>query len=237
MFRRVGVVGLVIAAFVVSGGVAWAHVTVAPDSVVKGGSDVEISFRVPNEETTATTKVQVFIPSNPPFLGILAGSMPGWTDAVVTTKLAKPIHTDDGDVTEVVSEVTWTATSAATGIKPGEFGKFEIIVGQVPDSATAVTLKALQTYANGDVVRWIEGPSGTNPAPVLTLTAAAQSSGSTPVTSPATTPTATVSTKGLAKTSQVDSARTIGVIGIIAGVLGLLAGAGAFLSKRRPGQN
>jgi uncharacterized protein YcnI len=236
VFRRAGVIGLVVCAVVAFGGVAWAHVTVAPDSVVKGGSDVEISFRVPNEETTATTKVQVFIPSSPPFLGVLAQSVPGWTTAVVTTKLAKPIQTDDGPVTEVVTQVTWTAADAAAGIKPGEFGKFDIIVGQVPDSATAVTLKALQTYANGDVVRWIEGPTGEHPAPVLTLTAA-ETTGSSPTTSPATTPNPTASTKGLAKKSQVDSARTIGIIGIIAGVLGLLVAAGAFLSKRRPAQN
>jgi uncharacterized protein YcnI len=224
-------------AVVAFGGVAWAHVTIAPDSVVKGGSDVEISFRVPNEETTATTKIQVFIPANPPFLGVLAQSVPGWTDAVLTTKLAKPIHTDDGDVTDVVSQVTWTATSAATGIKPGEFGKFEIIVGQIPDATASVSLKALQTYANGDIVRWIEDPTGDHPAPILTITAA-ESSGSTPTTSPTTTPastpTATVSTNGLAKSSDVDSARTVGIIGIIVGALGLLAGVTALLMNRRP---
>jgi uncharacterized protein YcnI len=231
VFRRAAVFGLVASAVVAFGGTAWAHVTVAPESVVKGTSDAEISFRVPNEATTATTKLQVFIPSNPPLLGVLAQAVPGWTDAVVTTKLAKPIHTDDGDVTDVVSEVTWTATNAAAGIKPGEYGKFSIIVGQVPDTATAITLKALQTYANGDVVRWIEDPKGENPAPILTLTAA-QTSGSTPATSPATTPTTTVSAEGLAKTSQVDSARTIGIIGIVVGALGLLVGAGAFLRKR-----
>ena len=51
---------------------------------------------------------------------------------MVTQHLAKPIQTDDGPVSDVVSEVTWTADSPAAQIKPGAFGKFEIIVGFAP---------------------------------------------------------------------------------------------------------
>lgn len=238
MLRRAGVVGLLVCAVVAFGGVAWAHVTLTPTSVVKGTSDVEIGFRVPNEETTAVTKLQVFLPSNPPFLGVLAQPMAGWTDAVVTTKLAKPIQTDDGPVTDVVSEVTWTATSAATGIKPGEYGKFEIIVGQIPDTATAVTLKALQTYANGDIVHWIEGPTGDHPAPILTLAATADTtattangSGSTPTT---TGQTAATLPTNIAKTSDVNSAKTLSAIGIGVGVVALVLALAAFVLGRRP---
>src|ERR1700704_2108428 len=96
------VAGIAAGALIVGPAPAWAHVTLAPASAVKGATDVEIAFRVPNEETTPTTKLQVFIPANPPFLGVLPQATPGWTAAVVTTKLATPIHTDDGDVTEVV---------------------------------------------------------------------------------------------------------------------------------------
>src|ERR1700690_1572556 len=114
---------------------AWAHVTVSPDSAPKGASDVEITFRVPNEEAKAsTTKIQIALPTSPPVLNALAQTVPGWTAAVVTTHLAKPIQTDDGPVTDVVTEVTWTANSAATGIPPADFQKFEILVGSLPST-------------------------------------------------------------------------------------------------------
>ena len=37
---------------------------------------------------------------------------------------------------------------------------------------TALTFKALQTYDNGDIVRWIGAPDADTPAPQVTLTAA-----------------------------------------------------------------
>jgi uncharacterized protein len=104
--------------------------------------------------------------------------MPGWTHSEVTSKLAKPIVTDDGDITTAVTRVTWTAT--AGGLRPGEFGEFTILAGQLPDVAT-LTFGALQTYSDGSVVRWIEtaapGSSAEpeHPAPTLTLAAAGES--------------------------------------------------------------
>jgi uncharacterized protein YcnI len=205
---------------------AWAHVTISPDSAQKGASDVEIAFRVPNEETTPTTKLQVFFPATPPFLSVLPESVPGWTVAVVTTKLAKPIHTDDGDITEVVTEATWTADTGG-GIPVGEYQRFQVIVGQMPSATGPVTLKALQTYANGDIVRWIEDASGENPAPVLQITSG---SGATTAT---TTPAASASTSGLAKKSQVDSAKSVGLVALIVGIVALLVGLGGFVMGRR----
>jgi uncharacterized protein YcnI len=207
---------------------AWAHVTISPDSAQKGASDVEIAFRVPNEETTATTKLQVFFPADPPFLSVLPESVPGWTVSVVTSKLAKAIHTDAGDITEVVTEATWTAT-AGGGIPVGEYQRFEVIVGQMPSSASSVTLKALQTYANGDIVRWIEDPSGENPAPVLQLTSG--SSSGTATTAPATSGDQ-ASTKTASK-SSVDSAKTLAVVALIVGIVGLLLALGGFAVGRR----
>ncbi|MDQ1479695.1 MAG: hypothetical protein QOI44_556, partial [Actinomycetota bacterium] len=87
---------------------AWAHITIAPDSADKGATDVEIAFRVPNEEATNTTKIQVALPTDHPLLGVLAQPVPGWTSKVTTVKLSTPVHTDDGDITDAVSEVDWT---------------------------------------------------------------------------------------------------------------------------------
>ena len=71
--RRAGVVTALAAAGVLTAaGVASAHVTVHPDSYAKGATDGVLTFRVPNEEDTAsTTKVQVFLPTDHPVLGVL----------------------------------------------------------------------------------------------------------------------------------------------------------------------
>lgn len=151
---------------------AFAHVTLEPGTALVGASDVTLRFRVPNEEDNSTTnKVELFLPTDHPIAGIAVEPKPGWNVSIETTKLAKPIHTDDGDITNVVSHVTWSGGSIGTG----QFDEFTVIAGSLPDTPAALVFKAIQTYANGDVVRWIDVASGSaqpdHPAPTLTLTA------------------------------------------------------------------
>ena len=49
----------------------------------------------------------------------------------------------------------------------------------MPDGkpGSEVTFKALQTYQGGEVVRWIGPPDADEPAPTVTLTAAADGGG------------------------------------------------------------
>ena len=89
------------------------------------------------------------------------------------SSLAKPIQTDDGPVSQIVAEVTWTA--AGTGIQPGQYEDFVIEAGSMPDKAGTLIFKALQTYSSGEIVRWIEvpiagQPEPDTPAPILRLT-------------------------------------------------------------------
>ena len=61
-------------------------------------------------------------------------------------QLAKPIQTDDGEITEGVNTITWTAKSDADAIPPGAFEDFGLSV-QIPGKAgDKLTFKALQTY-------------------------------------------------------------------------------------------
>jgi uncharacterized protein YcnI len=154
---------------------AWAHVTVTAPGAAPGASDVEITFRVPNELRAArTTQLSVQFPLDTPIADVLVQPTPGWSFTEKTAKLAKPIVTDDGDVTEAVSQIDWHATGS--GIAAGEFGAFTVIAGQLPD-AKSLTFKAIQTYSNGTKVSWIEVPAPgssadpDHPAPVLTLSA------------------------------------------------------------------
>jgi uncharacterized protein YcnI len=155
---------------------AAAHVTITAPGAVRGGTDQEITFRVPVEKDVATTGVTIALPLDTPIASVLVSPMPGWTHTEKTTKLAQPIETDDGEITSAVSQIAWKATGP--GLAPGEYGAFTIIAGLLPD-APSITFKALQYYRDGSVTKWIEvaapGSSAEpeNPAPVLTLGAAA----------------------------------------------------------------
>jgi uncharacterized protein len=158
-------------------GPASAHVTVTAPGATRGGSDQEITFRVPVEKNVDTVGVTIQLPTATPIPSVDVAPIAGWTHTEKTAKLAKPIVTDDGDITSAVSQISWTAT-AGHGLKPGEFGEFTIIAGQLPN-VDALTFKALQRYADGSVVSWIQVPApGSSaepqfPAPTLELTGAA----------------------------------------------------------------
>ena len=216
------------------GGPAWAHVTISPDSAPKG-TDAVLGFNVADEsETLSTTQVAIFFPADHPIADALVEPIPGWTAAVATEKVSKPIKTDAGSVTERVKSVTWTGGKIA----PGNFRQFVVSVG-LPADASSLVFKALQTYSDGSITHWIEETSPTgaepdHPAPVLTLTAG----GNTSTASTATTvvPSAgsgTGSGTNLATHSDVDSARTIGIIGVVVGALGLVVAIGAFAAGRK----
>ncbi|MEA2347216.1 MAG: hypothetical protein QOG62_1003 [Thermoleophilaceae bacterium] len=147
---------------------AAAHVTVQPNEVPAGGY-TRLDVRVPNEtDDAATSKVEVQFPDG--FAGVQYEPVPGWSVDIQTEKLDTPITTDDGDVTEQVKTVTWTADDDQSMLQPGAFQDFGLSV-KIPDGAAGskLTFPALQTYDNGDVVRWIGDESSEEPAPTVTL--------------------------------------------------------------------
>ena len=168
----------VVGGVVLAAGPASAHVEVDPASAPKGATTT-FSFRVPTEETTASTvRLDVQFPTNHPFANVLVQTKPGWTFTTESAPLPKPITTDDGTFTSAVTEVTWVATNG--GVPPGAFDLFTVFA-TLPN-AGSVTFKAIQTYSNGDVVRWIElpakgAPKPEHPAPTLTLTKAPPAAG------------------------------------------------------------
>ncbi|MBX6357426.1 MAG: YcnI family protein, partial [Micromonosporaceae bacterium] len=96
---------------------ASAHVTVNAQDARQGGF-TRVAFRVPTEsDTLSTTKVEVHLPQDTPIASVSTMPVPGWTVKVSKTKLAQPIKTDDGELTEAVSVITWTAGPGAA-IKP-----------------------------------------------------------------------------------------------------------------------
>jgi uncharacterized protein YcnI len=213
-------------------GVAQAHVTVNPSDATQGGY-TRIVFRVPTEsDTLSTTKVQVNLPTDEPVASVSIMPVPGWTAKVITTRLAKPITTDDGDqVTEAISEIDWTADSAATAIKPGEFQEFPVSLGPLPET-DSMTFKALQTYSDGSIVRWIDvatpgGPEPEHPAPVLHLTKASTDQGADTVT--ATKASTTAGTH--ASTPSNTGPLTISIVAAVLALAGLVLAGLAYKRK------
>jgi uncharacterized protein YcnI len=146
---------------------ASAHVTIKPGELPAGGY-ARIDVRVPNESDKASTqKVEVQMPDG--FAGVLYAPVPGWTVDVKTSKLDEPIETDDGGITEQVSTITWTADDADSEIAPGQFQDFGLSV-KIPDTpGETLTFPAIQTYSDGEVVRWIGEEDSETPAPTLAV--------------------------------------------------------------------
>jgi len=200
-------------------GVASAHVTLDPDEAEAGGFTI-LHFQVPNESDTASTvKVEIAMPQGVVLPSVLAEPVAGWTVSVETTPLETPIETDDGVVTEAVSQVTYEGGE----IKPGEFQLFNIEAGPLPDQAgTTLLFPAVQTYSDGQVVRWVDQtqagqPEPEHPAPHLNL-----------VSAPA-------ADDGSSGGSGSDStAKTLGVIGIVVGAVGVVLGGLALARSRKP---
>ncbi|CAM5477498.1 putative protein YcnI [Streptomyces alboniger] len=152
--RLAAVGALATTAVVVLSSPAFAHVSVQPEGVAAKGGYAVIDFKVPNERDNAsTTKLENF-PTDHPLASVMPEPLPGWDIKVTKSKLDKPVDAHGKQITEAVSKVTWTATGA--GIKPGYFEKFPLFVGALPEDADELVLKAVQTYSNKEVVRWIE---------------------------------------------------------------------------------
>ncbi|MFJ4666350.1 YcnI family copper-binding membrane protein [Kitasatospora purpeofusca] len=237
--RRTAAVALAAAASVVAlAGPAFAHVTVNPGSAEQGGYTA-VDFRVPNENDAAgTVKLEVNLPLDHPLASVRTQPLPGWTSTVEKAKLDKPIKVHGNDVNEAVSKITWTA-DAGVKVAPGQFQEFRVSLGPLPTDTEALVFKALQTYDNGDVVRWIDEakdgqPEPAKPAPVLKLTKATSADGHG-VTASA-TPSAAADGHGTghgdaAKNDAASddkasdsTARVLGVVGIVVGVIGTAVG-------------
>jgi len=234
LLRRAGAVtGTATALLLAVAGPASAHVTVNPNTAAPGGY-TKIAFRVPNEtDRTDTIKLEVNLPADTPIASVSLRPVQGWTAVTVKSKLAEPIKTDDGDITEAITKITWTA-GAGAAIKPGQFQEFELSLGPLPN-AKQIIFKALQTYSDGSIVRWIDEPTTDgsepeHPAPVLKLAAAA--TGTAAVSSiPTVAPVAVADTSN---ESGSGGGRWWGIAALVVALAGLVLGLLAYRKAAQP---
>ncbi|MEU0160056.1 YcnI family protein [Streptomyces sp. NPDC006261] len=223
-------------------GPAAAHVTVQPQGEAAKGGYATLNFKVPNERDQASTvKLEVNFPADHPLSSVTPEAVPGWKIAITKGKLDKPLEVHGRKITEAVTKVTWTADGSE--IAPGYFQQFPVSVGRLPEDADQLVFKAVQTYDNKEVVRWIEEPKGgeepDSPAPVLKLTAATEDhhggaadkagddepeAGHEADDKAASAEGDKKETHAASSSSSDTTARTLGIIGILIGVAGVAFG-------------
>jgi periplasmic copper chaperone A len=202
---------------------AVAHVTVQPEQA-PAGDFTRLDVRVPNERDNAsTTKVEVRFP--PGFLFVSTEPVPGWDAEVTMRKLDKPVEQFGERITEEVDRVTLTANGEANAIGPGQFRDFGLSVG-VPDKpGSTLRFPAVQTYSNGEVVRWIGPPDSEEPAPQVKLTAASAAGGASGA--------AAQQPQARAASEDDDDSNALSIVALIVGIAGLAAGLAALAMSRR----
>lgn len=205
---------------------ASAHVKISPNTAAPG-DDIEVTFRVPNEEENAgTVKVEIDLPTKTPFAGAEYEPVAGWTARIVESTLPKPIKNDGVEVTQAPSKIIYTANPGVS-IKAGQFQEFPVALDLTPDVGS-VEFPTIQTYSNGDIVKWNEptlpdGQEPDNPAPTLYITDPPPTDTESGVTIAATTDAA----------STAETALILGTAGLALGVIALVLGLFAFIRTRR----
>jgi uncharacterized protein YcnI len=215
------ILGAVVAALVLAPAAA-AHVTLQPPEAPAGGF-TRLDVRVPNEQDNAnTTKVVVQLP--PGFLSVSYEPVPGWDVKLRMRKLDKPVEQFGEQVTEEVGRITFTGDGETGVIRPGQFQDFGLSVA-VPEGrpGTMLTFKALQTYSNGEVVRWIGPPDSEEPAPQVELTAAEEEEASAPAAEERAAP---------AVSEEDDDGNVLAIVALVVGVAGLATGLTALFTRR-----
>ncbi|HWK28663.1 MAG TPA: YcnI family protein [Solirubrobacter sp.] len=159
-----------VAAAVLAAPAAQAHVTLNPRAVT-ADAYARLDVRVPNERDKAGTKtVVVHFPSG--FYSASYKRVWGWTATVKMRKLSTPVQSEDGPITKEVGKITWRATRKSNWILPGQFEEFGLSM-KIPNvPGTTLTFPSVQTYSNGEVVKWNGGAGSESPAPTVTVNAA-----------------------------------------------------------------
>lgn len=196
---------------------AAAHVTLNPREWEAGGF-ARFAVRVPNERDNAsTTRVSLRFPE--PILSAGFQPVEGWQRTVRMVELDEPIDVEGEQVTERIDTVTWSGGR----IRPGEFQEFGVSFRTPEEPGTELAFPAVQTYSNGEVVRWIGPSDADEPAPIVTVTEAPPEAGE--AATPAATPP---------QAEPDEGGDALSIVALIAGVAGLAAGLAALFWRRQP---
>ncbi len=131
---------------------AGAHVTVSAPEAEPGGF-ATLTFNAPNERDDATTtSLRVSMPEDAPLAFVSVEPVPGWTVDVEREALDEPVTVEGEELSQAVSSITWSGGS----IGAGQFQRFVVSAGPLPEDSDSLTFPAVQTYSDGEEVAWIE---------------------------------------------------------------------------------
>jgi uncharacterized protein YcnI len=145
-------------------GPAAAHVGVSADKNRAGATDVTLTFHGEAENPSGIKSERVVLPE---------GIAPA-------------------DVTLVKAPAGWTFQATADGftvggkaLASGKDAEWKVKVAKLPDGETRLSFKTLETYADGEVSRWIEVQEDgkeepENPAPLIKLKPGPSTPGAAP---------------------------------------------------------
>jgi uncharacterized protein YcnI len=217
---------------------AQAHVSIHPNTV-PAGAFVTLDVRVPGEEQGAYAyKVDMLMP--PGFTDVAVQNVPGWSVKETTATLKTPIQTDDGPVSQEISEIVWTGDRSTQGrLDDGTFMQFPLSIA-MPDNSSGQSLafKTLEYYSNGVVAHWIGPAAAAYPSPTINVTPkggviedvaggeAGPSAGQLPTA--ATGPAAAAAGQKSGRSSN-----GLSIVALIVGILGLACGGVALATTRR----
>ncbi|MEV4423726.1 DUF1775 domain-containing protein [Patulibacter sp. NPDC049589] len=218
--RTALVTGAAVLATLGCAGTAGAHIQLTP-STVAPNDPVEFTVIVPSERPAHTTRVDLKLP--PGVIPFAYGETPGWKRRLITASNG------------AIERVVWTGKLAEDG-----YARFTFLAG-TPEKPATLTWKALQTYDDGTIARWIGSPDSDSPAPVTKVIAGAprqnaggegESGTETAATAPDTGTPSTPDAPSTAVASAGDDgtdwlARGLGIAAV------LIALAGAALAVRR----
>ncbi|RII11916.1 hypothetical protein DSC45_26825 [Streptomyces sp. YIM 130001] len=229
MTRLIAVPAVAATAVLALSGTAFAHVSVQPEGEAAKGGYATVNFKVPNEsDKAATNKLEVSFPTDHPLASVMPQPVPGWDIKVTKSKLDKPLEVHGSKIDEAVSKVTWTADG--DGVKTGEFQQFPVSIGALPENADQLVFKAVQSYDDKEVVRWIEEPKEgaaepEHPAPVLELEDADDSHGDDSKAAAADKDDKDGDENAAESADSSDNtARVLGIVGIVVGAAGVAFG-------------
>lgn len=218
--RAAPIAAAVVATLVVAPAAA-AHVTLNPSEWEAGGF-ARFAVRVPTERDNAsTTRITLKFPEQ--ILEARFQPVEGWKRTVKMVQLDEPIDVEGEEVTERIDTVTWSGGR----VRPGEFQEFGVSFRTPEEAGTDLAFPTVQTYSNGEVVRWIGPPDADEPAPVVAITEPAEEEGE--AAAPAATPAQDAGNTG----GEEESSDTLSIVALIAGLAGLAAGLAAIFMRRR----
>jgi uncharacterized protein YcnI len=160
--RVVAVASLLAAAPVLLPGTAAADVSVAASRAQAGARSVLITFRVTNADPAVpTTRLQVFLPTVRPLLGVRPTAPIGWTVRVDTAPPTTSETPQGAPVTPIATTVTWDGGAVAGA----DHAVFPLDVDRLPDGPGPLRFHVVQTFASGATEEWSDLVPYGAPAP------------------------------------------------------------------------